>query len=64
MFHNGSEKHFSQKVDNKELAEKCNLHEIKVRTMQYALDNKVKKFVIYHDYGGNSKLVLWLLENK
>lgn len=55
MFHNGSEKHFSQKVDNKELAEMRNVAgEIKgaEAAMQYALDNKVKKLVIYHDYEG------------
>lgn len=55
MFHDGCEKHFSECVDNKELAEMRNVAgEIKgaEAAMRYAADNKVKKLVIYHDYEG------------
>jgi ribonuclease HI len=55
MFHNGNEKHFSQRVDDRELAEMRNVAgEIKgaEAAMKYAVDNNVEKLVIYHDYEG------------
>ena len=55
MFHDGSEVRMSEKVDDRELAEMRNVAgEIKgaEAAMQYALDNGVKKLVIYHDYEG------------
>lgn len=55
MFHNGEEKHFSQKVEDEELAEMRNVAgEIKgaEAAMKYAVDNKIEKIFIYHDYEG------------
>lgn len=55
MFHNGEEKHFSQKVEDEELAEMRNVAgEIKgaEASMKYAVDNKIEKIFIYHDYEG------------
>lgn len=55
MFHNGEEKHFSKKVEDEELAEMRNVAgEIKgaEAAMKYAIDNKVEKLFIYHDYEG------------
>lgn len=55
MFHNGEEKHFSEKVEDEELAEMRNVAgEIKgaEAAMKYAVDNKVEKLFIYHDYEG------------
>lgn len=55
MFHNGEEKHFSEKVEDEELAEMRNVAgEIKgaEAAMKYAVDNKIEKIYIYHDYEG------------
>lgn len=55
MFHNGEEKHFSEKVEDIELAEMRNVAgEIKgaEAAMKYAVDNKIEKIYIYHDYEG------------
>lgn len=58
MFHNGMEKHFSQKVDDRELAQMRNVAgEIKGAecAMRYAVENKCESIVIYHDYEGIAK---------
>lgn len=55
MFHDGSEVRMAEKVEDSELAEMRNVAgEIKgaQAAMQYAIDNGVKKLVIYHDYEG------------
>lgn len=58
MFHDGKELHFSQKVDDRELAEMRNVAgEIKGSecAMRYAVENGCETLVIYHDYEGISK---------
>lgn len=58
MFHDGKELHFSQKVDDMELAEMRNVAgEIKGSecAMRYAVENGCETLVIYHDYEGISK---------
>lgn len=58
MFHDGKELHFSQKVDDTELAEMRNVAgEIKGSecAMRYAVQNGCETLVIYHDYEGISK---------
>ena len=58
MFHDGIELHFSQKVDDRELAEMRNVAgEIKGSecAMRYAVENGCEILVIYHDYEGISK---------
>ncbi len=58
MFHNGEEKHFSEKVDDTKLAEMRNVAgEIKgaERAMCYAVENNCETLVIYHDYEGIAK---------
>lgn len=58
MFHNGKELHFSQKVEDRELAEMRNVAgEIKgaEHAMRYAVENNCDSIVIYHDYEGISK---------
>ncbi len=58
MFHDGKELHFSQKVDDRELAEMRNVAgEIKGSecAMRYAVENGCEILVIYHDYEGISK---------
>lgn len=58
MFHNGKEIHFSQKVEDKELAEMRNVAgEIKGAecAMRYAVEHDCKTLVIYHDYEGIAK---------
>lgn len=58
MFHDGKEIHFSQKVEDKELAEMRNVAgEIKGAecAMRYAIEHGCKTLVIYHDYEGIAK---------
>ncbi|MDE6233270.1 MAG: ribonuclease H family protein [Lachnospiraceae bacterium] len=58
MFHDGKEIHFSQKVEDKELAEMRNVAgEIKGAecAMRYAVEHGCKTLVIYHDYEGIAK---------
>lgn len=55
LFYNGSEHHFSEKVEDEQLAEMRNVAgEIKgsEAAMQYALDHQIEHLVIYHDYEG------------
>lgn len=55
MFHDGSEVRMAKKVDDTSLAEMRNVAgEIKAAeaAMRYAVENNVKKLVIYHDYEG------------
>lgn len=58
ILHNGKEEYFSEKVEDKELAEMRNVAgEIKgaEAAMRYAVDNQYEKLVIYHDYEGIAK---------
>ncbi len=58
MFHNGEEKHFSEKVDDIKMAEMRNVAgEIKGAecAMRYAIENNCETLVIYHDYEGIAK---------
>lgn len=58
MFHDGKEIYFSQKVEDKELAEMRNVAgEIKGAecAMRYAIEHGCKTLVIYHDYEGIAK---------
>lgn len=58
ILHEGKEECFSEKVENKELAEMRNVAgEIKgaEAAMRYAVEHGFKSLVIYHDYEGISK---------
>lgn len=58
MFHNGKELHFSEKQDDKGLAEMRNVAgEIKGAqcAMRYAVEHGCKTLIIYHDYEGIAK---------
>lgn len=58
MFHNGNEIHFSQKVEDTELAKMHNVAgEIKGAecAMRYAVENGCRTLAIYHDYEGIAK---------
>lgn len=55
LFHNGEEKHFSQRVEDTALAEMRNVAgEIKgaEAAMRYAVEHQADTLVIYHDYEG------------
>lgn len=58
IFWEGREYHFSEKYNDKELAEMHNVAgEIKgsERAMKFALENNIDKLTIYHDYEGIAK---------
>lgn len=58
ILQNGREHRFSQKLEDKELAQMHNVAgEIKgaEAAMRYALENRIKKVIIYHDYEGIAK---------
>lgn len=63
MFYDGQEYHFSEMVDDEELAEMRNVAgEIKgaEAAMQFAIDKKCRNLTIYHDYEGIAKWCLGL----
>lgn len=58
IFWEGNEYYFSERYDDKDLAEMHNVAgEIKgsERAMQFALENNINKLTIYHDYEGIAK---------